>query len=793
MMIDDEDEERRQYCQEITDNRKRREEVMCRRRYQDFLARRMRREQMGIQPHGAHDEAFINAEEAMLEIESGWSCRPGKHGRALQFYDGEFPADGSSIGNCNAARDVVHWDVAHGINMNACLFEGGTDPDDVHQGKVQTDWFLAAISIIAASGGVDDAMVDELVDQLFVTKTTSQTGAYAVRFWKNSQWETVVVDDFFPCLDYSLKNEDHNGAAVAYTKGFQEIWVPILEKAYAKYYGSYSAIEEGFVHLALQDLACGDSFEIFLNKESRGSKQAKLWENMREWQRNNYLMGAGTISADHADNEIQDTGLVFGACYVVYEARSIDGLQLVKLRNPPGDHAEWSGDWGDLSPLWTRRLKYKLGWSDEDDNTFWMSFDDFCNSFRSLYLCKRYDPERWPVQKHHASWSKEEDTAVGLPSKHQPDCKVEHNPQFKLYIDRPTELCITLSQVDGEGLASPEIHPVALYVCRDDNPRDLKADTVKELTRDTVVAHSGDVIREHEVKCRCTLQPAMYTVLAATYMKDMEGPFTITIQSNDPVVFDQIWPSEEEEDFADTALGRMAQKAANKAGELKAKAAEKANAKIEKLKEKHGEKFDALNAMSDKAKAMKKGLTDLSKDDMTREAEAKIDAENEEQKKAREEAVANCQWVENWDPNENKHYYFNKETGVSVWEKPQDFVEGGHDDSMDAATKIQAQFRGKKSRKKTKKKEKVKDPDEEATLVDWSIEMYDEDDDEWEAGKATCYTKATNMIYSFAHDSGNEGNLKLDFNYVKLVSCDDGASQTLFDELLTKQEEFYAS
>merc|ERR1712028_329915 len=117
--------------------------------------------------------------------------------------------------------------------------------------------------------------------------------------------------------------------------------------------------------------------------------------------------------------------------------------------------------------------------------------------------------------------------------------------------------------------------------------------------------------------------------------------------------------------------------------------------------------------------------------------------------------------------------------------KPADFVDGCHDDSMDAATKIQASFRGKKSRKKKKTEKKV-DPDEEA-------QMDDEDDDEWEAGKATCYTKATNMVYSFAHDSGNEGNLKLDFNYIKLVSCDDGASQALFDELLTKQEEFYGS
>jgi hypothetical protein len=69
-------------------------------------------------------------------------------------------------------------------------------------------------------------------------------------------------------------------------------------------------------------------------------------------------------------------------------------LKLLQLRNPPGDHSEWKGDWGDTSPLWTRRLKRRLDWSnDEDDNTFWISFDDFCNAFRCLYVCRWFDGE----------------------------------------------------------------------------------------------------------------------------------------------------------------------------------------------------------------------------------------------------------------------------------------------------------------------------------------------------------------------------------------------------------------
>merc|ERR1719424_1273989 len=155
---------------------------------------------------------MVNAEEALLEIDSGWSCRPGSHGRALQFNDPDFSPDGESIGNAAAARKVVGWRQAN------------------------------AISIVAASGGVDDGKVDALIDSMFITKTTSLTGAYALRFWVNGQWETVIVDDFFPVLDNKHREEDCNGAFSSYSKGFAELWVPLIEKALAKYYGSYAAL-----------------------------------------------------------------------------------------------------------------------------------------------------------------------------------------------------------------------------------------------------------------------------------------------------------------------------------------------------------------------------------------------------------------------------------------------------------------------------------------------------------------------------------------------------------------------
>ena len=104
--------------------------------------------------------------------------------------------------------------------------------------------------------------VDELIDQLFPLKQTSDTGMYMVRLWKNAQWETVVVDDFFPVLDNKFKPTKCAGAAFAYAPNFEKLWVALLEKAFAKYHGGYAALETGTVPMGLTDITGGPSEEV---------------------------------------------------------------------------------------------------------------------------------------------------------------------------------------------------------------------------------------------------------------------------------------------------------------------------------------------------------------------------------------------------------------------------------------------------------------------------------------------------------------------------------------------------
>ena len=77
--------------------------------------------------------------------------------------------------------------------------------------------------------------------QVLMTKEYNPHGAYLVRLCKDGEWRLVLVDDRFPA---TLKPIGPNKARVefAFSKSQrQQLWVPLIEKAMAKLFGSVRA------------------------------------------------------------------------------------------------------------------------------------------------------------------------------------------------------------------------------------------------------------------------------------------------------------------------------------------------------------------------------------------------------------------------------------------------------------------------------------------------------------------------------------------------------------------------
>jgi hypothetical protein len=205
-----------------------------------------------------------------------------------------------------------------------------------------------------------------------------------------------------------------------------------------------------------------------------------------------------------------------------------------------------------------------------------MSFDDFCNVFRYLYVCKYYDKDKWHHYTIPGFWKKavvvaeskaagspgrkgkskkldedeeaekrEEalakmDTCGGLPSVDNPGCILENNPFYSLKILRPTDIRLCISQRDSRGKSSGDVHPFSAFICK--SPNQSQAQRLTTMAREDIVVQMSEITTERERSLYASLKPGLYVVLIGTYVANLEGKFSVTLSTNYRVSFESLWP-----------------------------------------------------------------------------------------------------------------------------------------------------------------------------------------------------------------------------------------------------------
>jgi len=132
-----------------------------------------------------------------------------------------------------------------------------------------------------------------------------------VKFFKGGHEHYVIVDDYFPLAGNGQKIFAQGGE-----DGF-ELWPAVLEKAYAKFYGSYSLIEAGKVQNALADLTNG--FPDCISLVENGKNDRWLWEKLKASFNHGDLLGAGSHSHPEGDRHIGESGIVAGHAYSILD------------------------------------------------------------------------------------------------------------------------------------------------------------------------------------------------------------------------------------------------------------------------------------------------------------------------------------------------------------------------------------------------------------------------------------------------------------------------------------------
>jgi hypothetical protein len=105
-----------------------------------------------------------------------------------------------------------------------------------------------------------------------------------------------------------------------------------------------------------------------------------------------YLMsGTAPGSISHSAKispKDRDNKLLGGHTYTILKVKEVFNHKLINIRNNWGCF-EWDGAWSRKSAFWTPDIKEKLEPNlENDDGTFWMSYEDFCRHFAALNVTK---------------------------------------------------------------------------------------------------------------------------------------------------------------------------------------------------------------------------------------------------------------------------------------------------------------------------------------------------------------------------------------------------------------------
>jgi len=262
---------------------------------------------------------------------------------------------------------------------------------DLCQGEVGDCWLMGAVAALTFSDP------DAVKDCISSHGALNPFGVYTARFFIDGRPLWLLIDDLIPAKQYSpyLPVFCHSGEE-------GELWPVYLEKAFAKWAGSYANLSgdviledqrkqkfssaiKGFNTDATYYVGDNDESLAFAGRYHRGKLSL---EGLEE------LLSAGAVAftakGGHEKNpeDWKDDGLIPRHAYSILGVfqTSIDSgpLQLVRLRNPWGKNGEWTGDWSDSSPLWEQNpeiaeeVGHTIGldayWS--NDGVFFMTWQD---------------------------------------------------------------------------------------------------------------------------------------------------------------------------------------------------------------------------------------------------------------------------------------------------------------------------------------------------------------------------------------------------------------------------------
>lgn len=466
--------------------------------------------------------------------------------------------------------------------------ERGASPlcDSIEQGSLGDCWLLAAIASIASiaradgesggsghdAGGHESG--DSLLHDVFSPPCYNPYGFYSVRLMIDGEPRWIVIDDRIPCTSGGAiggVGPEQIRPLFSHSRDRREVWCIMLEKAFAKLYGSYEAIEGGseFSTIGAPRSACTADVMAALSGGIATSRRQIDGNEIFLTARKLTDMGGGAMTLGCGKKNAaakKRLGLVAHHAYSVIDVAGgsdkswSGGLQFLRLRNPHGK-TSWNGDWSDQSEKWQiypeirKNLINQLALLDagkgglspfrpqfwrtttaptsvfspserRDDGSFWIEMADVQRYFDHSSWCWFSDC------MHHTALRGRWDAETAGGGVHLVNWR--HNPRYELLVHQASFCLVTVKLTDRQ-FASDDLEPMmaGLTLFKQDERAGVPAypldcnRTACLATKNTVKARSFFGL----------LQPGTYWVIPDATEQGAQGDFVLQAASLEPITF----------------------------------------------------------------------------------------------------------------------------------------------------------------------------------------------------------------------------------------------------------------
>ncbi|CAF4551610.1 unnamed protein product [Rotaria sp. Silwood2] len=338
-------------------------------------------------------------------------CKKAK----TQFADDQFIPSSRSLG-LRSFNDVVQWlrisdtlplyDKAHHISWSVF---SSPHPNDIEQGALGNCWLMAALALITER--------PRMLAHILLTQTVNNEGVYFVRICHNGLWKTIIVDDYFPCTSQKC---------LAFSQARRrQLFVPLIEKACAKLYGSYDNLISGSMLEGLQLLTGAPCDYIDLQSSDERLDNDIIWAKLVSTYESNLLIGASSGRNDVSAEEYSLVGIQNNHAFSILAAYTFSDCssRFVLVRDPHA-HSNYTDKYVTSTILDRLRL---INDTPRSSGAFWISWSIFLRYFSTITI-STYNEDHFDI-RHEGKFT----------------CSsTQHIPSYRFHISETSLVSISL-------------------------------------------------------------------------------------------------------------------------------------------------------------------------------------------------------------------------------------------------------------------------------------------------------------------------------------------------------------